>query len=115
MTKLVLPLPDNLANSRMHWRKKGSTKELYFLQCTAADNPKRPRTPPAKVRITATVYTWNPMDADNLMARMKWPLDWMKKRGWITDDGPKHLEWAGIPAQAIDRKNMRIEITLEAL
>ena len=53
------------------------------------------------------------MDTDNLMARLKWPVDWIVKAGYLADDGPKVLEWE-MPQQVIDRRNMRVEIELEA-
>jgi len=43
---------------------------------------------------------------------MKWVVDWLVKRGYLVDDSPTYLEWV-MPTQEIDRKNRRIEITLE--
>jgi len=63
--------------------------------------------------LTATLYLHQRMDADNLMARMKWPLDWLVERGWITDDNPEVIEWTEPPIQVIDRKNPRVVIELE--
>ena len=54
------------------------------------------------------------MDGDGLVSRAKWPVDWLVKRGYLVDDSPIYLEWV-MPTQEIDRKNRRIEITLEAL
>jgi len=55
------------------------------------------------------------MDHDNLAARMKWPQDYLVKAGFIVDDDPAHLEWAGFPEQFIDRKDKRLVIELEPL
>ena len=46
------------------------------------------------------------------MARLKWPLDWLTRAGYIADDSAPSLRWAGMPEQEIDRKNRRVEITL---
>ena len=67
----------------------------------------------AKAKISVKLYTYNKMDVDNLFARLKWPLDWLTRRGYIVDDSPDILDWQGIPKQKIDRKNQRIEIILE--
>jgi hypothetical protein len=48
------------------------------------------------------------------MARLKWPVDFLVKDGWIADDGPDHLEWE-MPAQVVDRKRPRVEIELTEL
>ena len=110
--KITLPLPPNRANSRWHWRTENRKKQAYYLSCIGSDVGKRPAQPYDKARISVTLYVWAEMDADNLMARLKWCLDWLKSRGIITDDSPKHLEWAGMPTQVVDRKNRRVEITL---
>ena len=52
------------------------------------------------------------MDPDNLVARLKWPLDFLVHAGFIADDSPKVIKFAGIPAQRIDRANRRLEIEL---
>jgi hypothetical protein len=54
------------------------------------------------------------MDLDNLMARCKWPVDWLVIRSVIAGDSPKELEWE-LPRQLIDRKDQRIEIELEEI
>ena len=71
--------------------------------------------PMAKAKISAKLYTYNKMDVDNLFARLKWPLDWLTRRGYILDDDPEILDWQGIPKQAVDRKNQRLEIQLEEI
>ncbi len=109
--KLTLPLPPNLANARLHWRAKVRKKDAYYMRCLVAA-PKRPRLPYRRARIMVTLYTHQKMDADNLMARLKWPLDFLVKRGFIVDDSPDVLEW-GVPRQAIDRKNQRVKIELD--
>lgn len=117
--KIVLPLPPNMANGRMHWRTKNRKRENYFTLChvvTARDgrHPAKPDQPLTKATVTVRLYVHNPMDSDNRMARIKWCLDFLKYDDWIVDDSDKVLTWTGIPTQAIDRKNPRVEIELEA-
>lgn len=115
--KLVVPMPLNLANSRMHWRVKQREKIAYWgalaVMLAQKQLPKPPAKPPEKVRISATMYVGNFMDDGNAMNRMKWIEDWLKAWGYIKDDKKKHLEWTGFPEQQIDRQNPRIELTLE--
>ena len=73
-----------------------------------------PRQPLPKARIRATLYVWSLMDTDNLMSRLKWPIDWLVKVGYLEDDDPKHLEW-DVPQQVVVRKNLHVEIELEAV
>ena len=75
--------------------------------------PKPPRKPWKKARIHIDAYLFNRQDMDNLFARFKWAVDWLVREGYIRDDRPACLEWAGLPSQSIDRKNQRLEITLE--
>jgi hypothetical protein len=100
--------------SRAHWRTKKDKRENYFVRCyvwRGEHCDRRPSEPLKRARIHATLYTHQRMDADNLMARLKWTLDWMVSDGWITDDSPAVLVWEGVE-QAIDRQNQRVEITL---
>jgi Holliday junction resolvase RusA-like endonuclease len=68
-----------------------------------------------RVTIKATLYVWQMSDQDNLVARLKWPLDYLVKRRFILDDSPKVLEWVGMPDQKIDRKNQRVEIEINPI
>ncbi len=113
--RFVLPLPVNLGNARMYWRKKTRLKRDYGLECTVAMRLKWPvrGEPWKRATISAHFYVWNLMDDDNAMARLKWPLDWLVTSGYIVDDSRKVLTWSGLPEQTIDRKNQRLVITLE--
>jgi Holliday junction resolvase RusA-like endonuclease len=113
---ITLPLPPNLGNGRLHWRTKQAKRRAYQTNALIlmAMESKIPAKPLPKARVTATLYVHQRMDADNLFARLKWPLDCLVRSGWLEDDGPDHLEWAAMPTQVVDRKNPRIEITLEA-
>lgn len=122
MAKLVfvMPAPPNLANSRMHWRVKHRSKTTYWANLTyllhAKQLPPIPKVPLDKFSITATFVLGGRMDADNLMARCKWPIDWLVTSGYLADDGPKHLVWTGIPTQEVSRKTPpTLTLTVEAL
>ena len=105
--KLVLPLPENRANARWHWTKENSLKHSFYLRATAAEMW-RPPTPYESLIVEATLFLFNPMDEDNMSARMKWPLDWLQRREIVGDDKNVKLRMS----QAIDRKNQRLEMTL---
>jgi hypothetical protein len=116
--RLVLPLPPNLGNARLHWRAKNRKKQDYhrFLDALASDRrfPSPHGEPPDRVRIAASLYVWNYCDPDNAMARLKWPLDWLVRNGYAADDNRASVEWAGIPWQAIDRKWQRVVVAITA-
>jgi len=109
--KITLPMPPNRANARWHWRSEKKKKDNYFLECRALYPPSKDE-PLSRVTMTAGLYLWSEMDTDNLFARLKWPLDFLVRSGFITDDSPKVIDWTGIPSQHIDRKNQRIELEL---
>ncbi len=113
--KFVLPLPVNLGNARIHWRKKNRMKKDYWLACTVGMRLKWPPRgePWKKATISAHFYVWNLMDDDNAMARVKWSVDWLVLQGYIVDDSRKVLTWSGLPDQTIDRKDQRLVLTLE--
>lgn len=117
--KLTLPLPPNIANGRMHWRVKQKHKRAYWDLCDmyrlAGETPAPPTSPPAKARFTVTLYLHQMMDDGNAMNRLKWTEDWLTANGYIADDSRKHLEYAGLPEQVIDRKRPRVEIVVEAV
>ena len=116
--RITLPLPPNIANARMHWRTKNRKGKEYFESCDwlqiMGEVPILVGAPLPKASIRATLYLWGVMDTDNLMARLKFPVDWLVYAGYIVDDSPKHLDWE-MPTQVIDRKNQRVEIELEAV
>lgn len=118
LVRLTLPMPPNVANGRMHWRTKHRTKLAYWDACdmrvVLRVNPKAPAAPLDPAHIDARFFVHQTMDADNLMARAKIALDWLVSRGYIHDDAPQHLKWAGIPEQEVDRKNQRLEVEVRA-
>ena len=100
----------------MHWAVLRKKRALYFdvadLLCAKAMRQRKKYPPSELTMLTATFYLWAKMDQDNLMARLKWPIDWLIHAGFIVDDSPSHLLHWGIPTQIIDRKNQRLELVL---
>jgi hypothetical protein len=116
---LTVPMPLNLANSRMHWRKRHREKCAYWdtldMMRVLRRIPGPPRTPLRKARITSRMVLGAAMDQDNAMSRHKWVCDWLSERGYIADDRAKCLTWTGFPEQRVTRKEpASITITLEA-
>jgi len=107
-----------MANSRMHWRVKNRERKAYIALCywdavVCLVNPDDMLAD--KAAITATIYHTHTSDQDNLMARLKWPVDWIKDNGYIWDDDPDHLVWTGVPTQVkCKRDERRVEFVLEA-
>jgi Holliday junction resolvase RusA-like endonuclease len=115
MIELTLPLPPNRANAREHWRVTHRKKKDYYLWAERAlrnHDCQAWRTKEGRVALTATLYLWNKMDRDNLMARLKWPLDVLVSYGLLVDDSEEWLDLK-MPTQVVDRKNPRIEIQLK--
>ena len=114
MIELTLPLPPNRANAREHWRVTHRKKKEYYERAmyALANQVPRPSRPMKRPTLTATLYVWNPMDADNRTARIKFPLDCLVRYGLLADDSEKHLDFTEIPKQVVDRKNMRVVLRL---
>lgn len=116
----VLPLPVNLANSRMHWRVKLNAKQAFYAECdrrqAAGLLPAPPKSPWQRCVAKVTLYLGAEMDNDNAAARTKFCWDWLKTRGYIVDDKRKNVEQLGYPEQRIKRgQDYRIEIVLSHL
>jgi hypothetical protein len=118
--RMTLPLPENLTNVRhgrsRHWRAREKEKRAYWTRLDmlryTRKLPPAPAKPMPQAEITAVLHMWNFMDDDNAMARLKWVVDWLRKRGYLMGDSRKHLRYAGIPAQHIDRHEPRIELVI---
>ena len=112
---IVAPMPDNIANARVHWRERDKLKKQYAARLDDMQGagliPEPPKTPFAKASIRSTMQLGNAMDEDNAMARHKPLLDWLKTRGYIVDDRRSCLTWEAFPHQIIKR-NGRYTITL---
>lgn len=112
---VTMPLPLNLANSRMHWGAKLRKHNEWKLRAIVGERGLRGRhRPMQKVRVSAVFYMGRgPLcDPDNITARLKWPLDLLKERGLIVDDNPRVLTLTGIPEQRQGNPK-RVELTLE--
>jgi hypothetical protein len=85
-----LPLPDNVANGRMHWRAKAKRKAAYYDQLDALEMcrliPKKIATPLTRPVAEIEMRTVRRMDHDNAHARLKWVLDWLQTRGYMAND-----------------------------
>lgn len=101
-------MPENLANSRMHWRAKHSKRQGYerFLSglLYARQLPPVPVFPLTAATVYAELRLGNAMDDDNAVARCKWALDWIVKAGYLEDDRRKVLQWGAFPVQHITRR-----------
>jgi hypothetical protein len=116
--KIILPLPPNMANGRMHWRVKHNKRKAYFEACDSGCSLQfgGMRFPPTgRVKLRATIYCGGQMDHDNAIARLKWPVDWMVAFGYLIGDRPSQLEWHWPITQVVGRKQQyRVEFELEA-
>ena len=87
-----------------------SSKKKRFFRASDATNRGRlkdSRYPFVAAEFTATVEVFNRFDCDNLMAILKWPLDWLVDRGVVEDDSPDHLWPTVFPSQRVKRKGGR--------
>ncbi len=94
-------------------------KKKYGEQCDilqmAGELPKPPKKPWSRWRIASISFrTYNPHDYIELMAGLKWPVDWLVTAGYVKDDSPRELlpplPWPDI---VIDRKNPGSTIVIE--
>lgn len=121
LTTLIFPMPPNLTNRRSgasHWAVRGKEKKTYLSLCDTlqmcGDLPAPPPTPFASVTLSSVMHLGAHMDDDNALARHKWPLDWLKTRGFIVDDRRKNIKWLSLPEQVVKRnQEYRVEITIE--
>lgn len=118
--RFSLPMPINLANSRMHWRVKENHRQAFMAACDmkriAGELPPPPDRPFPLVTAKVTLYLGSAMDDDNAANRCKWAWDWLKTRGYILDDKRANLKQLGFPDQKVKRdKNYRIEIAITPL
>ena len=75
--------------------------------------PAAPAEPLPFVRLDAVLYVWSPMDEDNLTARLKWAIDWLRLAGYLVGDSPAHLR-LGTVRQVVERHSRRLDIELNA-
>jgi Holliday junction resolvase RusA-like endonuclease len=111
---LVLPLPLNLANSRMHHMVKHRKKVAYWealdLRKSARMIPRPPLIPPSFAKVDIVLYVWAKCDKGNAYNRVKWVEDWLTSRGYISGDREDQIEL--VVTQKVDRKNQRMQVTI---
>lgn len=114
----VLPLPANLLNDRKHWRAKHREMVEWQDECDerqcAGLLPPPPRQAFSGIVASAVLYVAQEMDDDNAFVRCaKWPLDWLKTRGYITDDTRRHVRWTALPDQIVGKRaDQRLVLTV---
>jgi hypothetical protein len=112
-----LPLPENIANARLHWAKKDRQRRAYFealdAWVTLRRLPKPPKAPWLTAIATVELRTLQVMDADNAHARTKWCFDWLQTRGYIMND--RDVVRTVEPTAAGSRTRCGITLTLEPL
>jgi hypothetical protein len=111
---LVLPLPLNIANSRLHWAVKNKKKQRYFEELSLRKDarliPRPTYSYPRRVRVDVTLFVWSKLDRDNAYSRCKWPLDWLVGNGYLAEDCEDRIEL--VVTQKVDRKNQRMQVTI---
>lgn len=118
--RFVVPMPPNIANARLHWRAKNRKRTEFFDRCdwlmAAKILPAPPEKPFRRVAVEAVLHLGAAMDHDNAFSRLKWPMDWLVRRGYLVDDRASNVRWDGMPQQVVKRnQDYRIELTLTPL
>lgn len=114
--KLVLPLPPNLANARLHWAQKLRVKKRYYRDADERQLvglvPPPPPEPMRSAVVSVHLHVHNRLDKDNLYARLKYLLDWLVTRGYLANDDPDTIRDLMV-RQSIERSDKRAEVTLQ--
>lgn len=116
---LELPLPPNLANSRMHWRVRTRKGKAYRLAARVAIlNARLADKQWPHISVRPRFYVWNMMDIDNAFGRLKWAMDALTRSGVIPDDRPAFVRYetdpdTGGPYQVITRTPGGQKLVLE--
>lgn len=116
----VFPMPENIANARLHWAVKDLRRREFFDLCDAkqlvGELPAPPREPWQVAVAHVTMFLAGHMDDDNAGNRCKWIWDWLKTRGYLANDSRRHLKQTGYPSQVVKRDgNYRVEVRLTRL
>jgi len=105
--RFEFPLPMNRGQDTGNGKHRSQMKKKYYKELDglllANLLPGPPKLPLLRAFASASVFAHNKNDDDNVMARMKWPQDWLKSRGYISEDKRPYLTWVSIPEQTIDR------------
>lgn len=115
--RLALDLPKAVGNARGHWSTRYHRRKAYWQaqdrrQLLGLVEPP-PARPSASVSVRAHFRVSKPNDPDNLTARLKDVMDWLKTRGYIEDDGPAVVRSLTVTQETVPRKSVGLEITLE--
>lgn len=114
---MVVPLPLNLANSRLHWAVKQKKKREYWDHLTflkqARIIPRPPLRWPSFARVEMVLYVAQRMDKGNAYNRVKWLEDWLAGHGYIAGDREDQIDLQ--VSQQVDRKNQRIQVCITPL
>ena len=116
----TVPLPASLPspNSRIHWaeraRRVKQAREIVALAARSErnrldlDKAARPRT----LRLTRVYSARHKiMDADNLIASLKGPIDGLRDAGWLVDDTPAWLTLLPMEQEKGRLPGLRVEIS----
>lgn len=134
MITITLPVPPQRANDRSHWTKVMREKKKYYEECAKyllevkclAKNiltDKMVETY-AHIRVfnSITYVEWDASmdvarlhDFDNLVARLKWPIDALVQNGIIKNDDWLHCRPRSFPTQVLkskktDKRELRITL-----
>lgn len=135
--ELVLPMPPNLVNPRSrgsrNGRQQNREKKAYWqsLDILASIDPAKlaardlaipfriprpPSRPFERATLRSVMHLGHEMDEDNAVIRHKWPIDWLRTRGYVANDTRQALRWEAFPEQIVKRDgNYRLHITLTPL
>jgi hypothetical protein len=107
------------------WRKLAlptvydQTKDRYQVECMLATRKVGvfpPRTPWSRWRLESAAFRLhNLRDTIELLAGLKWPIDFLVSSGFVTNDSPRELRGLPDPEQVISRQNRGISITIARL
>jgi len=115
--KLVLPVPPNRANARLHWVRAHQERKFYeakVFKLLMWFKDELPKEPQEFTYWQADFFISKLYDADNLVSLCKWPIDALVKGGIMKDDSPKHAWPKHFPTQTKCKKSeVRLELTLE--
>lgn len=93
--------------------------DAYQLLCTKALRDagiKPPRQPWPRWEMTSAHFRLhNLRDPFELLAGLKWVVDWLVESGFATNDSPREVPSIPKPTQEIARKNRGITITISPL
>lgn len=118
----TLPVPDAKTggNNRGHWAATHKARKRAALEAKQVCNSERVKAGVREetwplVTITVDWYGWNRPDRDNALSRCKPYIDGIVAAGLIPDDGPEHVRSVQVRRVEVDRRDPRVEITVERL